>query len=36
VKNEMQKRGIDPERLIVSGENSLAANQAAVEIELAS
>jgi uncharacterized protein involved in outer membrane biogenesis/outer membrane protein OmpA-like peptidoglycan-associated protein len=36
VKNELQKRGISPERLIVSGENSLAANQAAVEIELAS
>ncbi|HZA56958.1 MAG TPA: DUF748 domain-containing protein [Candidatus Udaeobacter sp.] len=36
VKDELEKRGIDPQRLIVSGETALAANQATVTIELAS
>jgi len=36
VKNELQKRGVDPRRLIVSGEAASAADEAAVEIEPAS
>jgi hypothetical protein len=36
VKNELQKRGVDPGRLIVGGEAASAADEAAVEIELTS